>query len=408
MEDTLLISPRIRLLENELKNNICNSHVIESFWGEIEKKGSPIVEEAPQNSATALVTFLYKGSLNTKNVVVWSAFSRFNYKTNQMECIPNTNIWYKTYEIRNDVRFLYYFSVNDLLDDDMYKRSSNLIYDPLNNATFTFIKNDENPESEERIASLFEMPYADKFIWTAQNNSSAKGTVEVHRFHSNLLNNDRRIWVYTPHGYDKNTTPYGTVVVTDGYEYINLLSAPTVLDNLISEGKIPPMVGIFIETEKDRNIELTCNKTFSDFVAAEVMPWALEHYNITSDPRKNVIAGVSYGGLTASFLGLTHYHIFGNVLSQSGSYWWSPKDDGNFNWMSRQYNAKEKLPLKFYLNVGVLETPDRMIETNEHFRDTLISKGYDLHYETFKSAHDSLYWGETLANGLIALVGLLI
>lgn len=74
------------------------------------------------------------------------------------------------------------------------------------------------------------------------------------------------------------------------------------------------MVGIFIETSKDRNNELICNKTFSDFVADEVMPWALEHYNITEEPSKNVIAGFSLGGLTASFLGLTHSDIFGNVF----------------------------------------------------------------------------------------------
>jgi len=404
MEDKLIISPRINLLKSELKNNISNDKIVENFWSELKKSGTPIVEEISEARDTVLVTFLYKGTEDTKNVVVLSDLSRFNCKTSQMEQILGTNIWYKTYEIRNDVRFLYNFSVNDLLDDDMDKRLSNLTYDLLNPAKFIFPKYDEDPEDIERVASLVKLPYTDKFYWTVLNSASTKGTVEVHRFHSELLNNERRIWMYTPHGYSKDVPPYGAVVVTDGFEYINMLSAPVVLDNLISEGKIPPMVGIFIDTGKDRRVELTCNKNFSDFVAKEVMSWALKNYNITNEPNKNVIAGLSLGGLTASFIGLTHSEVFGNVLSQSGSYWWSPKDEDTFNWMSRQYEAVEKLSLKFYLNTGVLETPDRIIETNENFRDTLKSKGYSVHYETFKSAHNYIYWGETLANGLISLV----
>lgn len=406
MKHDSLLSQRIILLKNELKNNIPNTHVVDNFWNEIKEKGSPIIEEISPDSETILVTFLYKGNDDTRNIIILSPFLGNEYKTSQLEHISNTNIWYKTYELRKDLRIVYNLSVNDLLDDDMTTRDNNLTYDSLNPNKFIFPQNDEDPESKELISSLLELPYTDKFIWSVENDYSAKGTLEVHRFHSKLLNNDRRIWVYTPNGYSRDKLPYGVVVTTDGFKYINLLSAPTVLDNLVSEGKVPPMVGIFIETSKNRTKELNCNKTFSDFVANEVMPWTMEHYNITKEPTKNVIAGLSFGGLTASFLGLNHSHIFGNVLSQSGSYWWSPATDGNFNWMSRQYEAKEKLPLKFYLNIGVLEPADAMIETNENFRDTLISKGYNLTYETFNSGHDYLYWGETLANGLMSLVGI--
>jgi len=406
MEDKLIISPKINFLISELKNNISNDKIVENFWSELKKYGTPIVEEISQDSSTVLVTFLYKGDQDTKNVVLWSEFSSFNYKTNQMEQILGTNIWHKTYEIRKDVRFLYHFSVNDLLDDDRENRDSNLTCDPLNPYKFIFPKYDEDPEDKDGVSSLVELPYADKYYWSVLNNGSSKGTVEIHRFHSGLLNTERRIWVYTPHGYSKDSIPYGTIVVTDGFEYINLLSAPVVLDNLISEGKIPPMIGIFIDTAKDRFNELTCNNDFSDHISTEVMPWALKNYNITNVPNKNIIAGLSLGGLTASFIGLSHSELFGNVLSESGSYWWSPEEDGNLNWMSRQYETKEKLPLKFYINVGVLELPDLMQETNDNFKNTLISKGYSVHYETFKSGHDYLYWGETLANGLITLVGI--
>jgi enterochelin esterase-like enzyme len=57
-------------------------------------------------------------------------------------------------------------------------------------------------------------------------------------------------------------------------------------------------------------------------------------------------------------------------------------------------------------NVGILETKDRMIDTNIKLRDVLIEKGYTVDFEYFNSGHDYLCWGETLANGLISLMGI--
>lgn len=70
--------------------------------------------------------------------------------------------------------------------------------------------------------------------------------------------------------------------------------------------------------------------------------------------------------------------------------------------MARQFESIDKLNLKFYLNVGILES-DMMLKFNKQFRDVLINKGYDVTYEEFNSGHDYLCWGETLAEGLIAL-----
>jgi enterochelin esterase family protein len=39
-------------------------------------------------------------------------------------------------------------------------------------------------------------------------------------------------------------------------------------------------------------------------------------------------------------------------------------------------------------------------------REALLKKNYDVIYEEFKSGHDYLCWGETLANGLISLIGI--
>ncbi|MFZ4621947.1 MAG: alpha/beta hydrolase-fold protein, partial [Bacteroidota bacterium] len=55
----------------------------------------------------------------------------------------------------------------------------------------------------------------------------------------------RSIKVYRPAGYD-TLSNLPTVYVHDGFEYIDFAFAPTILDNLIAEGRIPPVIAVFI------------------------------------------------------------------------------------------------------------------------------------------------------------------
>ena len=107
----------------------------------------------------------------------------------------------------------------------------------------------------------------------------------------------------------------------------------------------------------------------------------------------------------ASYIGLNHSDVFGNVLSQSGSYWYKPEGFEGQEWLGHEYGQIERLPLEFYLEVGSLEPEGSMRQTNSKMRDMLRDKGYTVHYSEFKGGHDYLSWGETLANGLLSLVG---
>ncbi len=78
-------------------------------------------------------------------------------------------------------------------------------------------------------------------------------------------------------------------------------------------------------TAKERNRELPCNPSFVDFLVQELPPWVRERYHVTTDPAKTIVAGQSYGGLAAAYAGFCHSDVFGNALSQSGSFWWKPE-----------------------------------------------------------------------------------
>ena len=78
--------------------------------------------------------------------------------------------------------------------------------------------------------------------------------------------------------------------------------------------------------------------------------------------------------------------------------------------MVRQFLSSPKLPLRFYLAAGTFEI-DRdggggnILESTRYLRDVLLAKGYQVHYQQFVGGHDGLSWRGTLADGLIALLG---
>jgi enterochelin esterase-like enzyme len=235
----------------------------------------------------------------------------------------------------------------------------------------------------------------------------------MNRFHSDILKNERRIWIYTPPGYIHDGEPYDLLILFDGRAYLVFVPTPTILDNLLADGLIPPMVAVLIHNpdRETRSRELPCYPPLVDFLSQELMPWVHQQCNVTTDPAHTIIGGSSYGGLASAFAGLKHPELFGNILSQSGSFWWKPEEEIEHEWLPRQFITAEKLPLRFYLDVGLLEdgaTPDNgpsHIVANRHMRDILQARGYQLHYAEYSGGHDYVCWQGNLADGLLALIG---
>ena len=243
-----------------------------------------------------------------------------------------------------------------------------------------------------------------------------------HRITSKLLGNDRSLSIYTPHGYNADAKPYGVLVLFDESAYLTVGAAPTTLDNLIAAGRIPPLVAVLVGSidQPTRSRELPCNPLFADFLHEELLPWVRREYHVTSDPRHITVGGSSYGGLAAVFASFRHPESFGNVLCQSGSFWWAPGhkfDDPNPrdgerepNWLARQFILGAQQPIRFFLEAGLFENDisgsgGQILETSRHLRDVLRARGYEVHYQEFAGGHDFLNWRGSLADGLMALLG---
>ncbi len=412
--DDELSSPRLQALKREIEAG--NRAALESFWQEMAKQTTPLIEPVTDDTHYRLVTFVWRAKEETRHVVIFGGAGGFDVSKNHLARLLDTDLWFRTYKIRSDARFTYSLSPNDSLVPFRDLKPGDM--KAMVQRVSTFKPDPFNPHKMSQgllTSSLAELPDAPPQPYTIKRADAPVGKVEEKKIKSAILNNERKAWVYTPPSYQTSGKPYGLLVIFDGMAYIALVPTPIILDNLIAEAKIPPLVAVIIDnpTQTSRNVELPCHAPFADFLAKELVPWMRQNYHVTADPKQTVVAGSSYGGLASMWAGFRHSKVFGNVLSQSGSYWWRPEDnpEGEHEWLTRQVGASPRLPLKIYMDVGLMEigpTPGdgpTMVVTNRHLRDILRIKGYAVQYAEFNGGHEYLNWRGTLSDGLIYLLG---
>ncbi len=249
--------------------------------------------------------------------------------------------------------------------------------------------------------------------WTKVDGKVPKGTVDPFTVDDHFYNSKRKVWIYTPAGYDaKSTVAYGLIVSFDGEDYIKDIPAPVILDNLIAAKKIAPTIQVFVDNSADRLGDLANHQKFADFVAKDLIPWVRKNYRVTTEPAKTVTCGYSASGLAAAYVAYRHPELFGAVFSQSGAFWRGNEGASSpSEWLTGQYEASPKLNIKFYIVVGGDETTRNasgksMVETSRHMRDVLIAKGNSVGYLEFPHGnHEPGSWKQELADGLIFLIG---
>jgi enterochelin esterase family protein len=403
-------SPRL----GELRKAIAagESGALERFWGRISEEGAPLVEPIVGAKDEVLVTYLWRGGDETKNVLV--VISAIDLATPEgiagakLERLPQTDLWYLSRRMRSDARFAYSFSVNDSLAPlaqatpaEEEARWNVLVADPKNS----------RPALDPQ-ASLAELPAAPKQPWIVPHPENPTGRLEERTLKSERLGNERIVRVYTPPGYDPKGSPYPLVVILDGRTYTAEIPTPTILDNLLAAGRIPPIVAVFVAnpSAESRLAEFTCNPKFAEFLARELIPWVRGGWHVTTDPARTAIAGSSLGGLAAACAAVSTPEIFGNVLSISGSFYWQMAGESEPEGLARRFATGPKLPLRFYLEAGLMEDRQRpdspsLLTANRHLRDVLEAKGYAVDYKEFNGGHSILNWRGSIADGLQALFG---
>ena len=218
-------------------------------------------------------------------------------------------------------------------------------------------------------------------------NDVPRGEVHHHFYSSTVAADDRDYYVYTPAGYDPTAKKtYPVLYLLHGYSddasgWTAVGRANVILDNLIAQGKVKPMIvvmplgygtmqiitlgwGAWGHTDvRDKNFS-----RFREALLTEVIPQVESEYRVTKDRNSRAIAGLSMGGSESLLTGLNNLDKFAWVgaFSSGGI----PDDfEKDFPGLDAKANAQLRL---LWIACG---TEDRLISVNRNLREWLKTKG---------------------------------
>ena len=392
------VSPKLQSLEKSLRSR--QAVAIEEFWTEVSQSGgTPLVECPKALAPDCLVTFLWRGDASTTNVVVRGEALPEAPAENLFSHLQGTDLWYRTYRFRDDARFMYMFSINDPLTSwdiegpERTKRYAGVRTDPLN----------------RRNASYVSLPRAPSERWTEQRPGTAHGAIRRYELPSAALSGKRSIDVYATPGFQPQAGITPVLLLFDGDESRDLLQVPVILDNLFAEQRIEPMLAVFlIQPYERRESDLGCSSATNRYLVDELLPWLRKEYKIRTAPEQTVAAGASLGGLAAAYAALHSPGDIARVLSQSGAFWWG-KTDSEHEWLTSEVRSSPRVNVKFYLDVGLMETKGETIsqlQTNRRLNALLRLQGYSVIYREFNGIHGFPCWRAGFADALLALLSM--
>jgi enterochelin esterase-like enzyme len=288
-----------------------DSATVESTWGQL--KSSQKIPYVVGDS----VAFLFKGKAKSISWMgdfnAWGYDKNFNVAGKQL----SNNIWLLKTAFPQNARLDYKILVN----------GSEWILDPVNPYQQWSGVGGGSPNSELRMPQWKEIP-------TPALPANAIGnTTDDILFYSNALGYQIMYKIYTPAGY-ANLEKLPIIYVTDGYEYLHpkMGNMSTILDNLIVEKKIKPIVAVFVDhrepvnrSNNRRMKEMSLNADYLKFFTDELVPHVEQSLKVSSIPSERGIMGTSLGGLNAAYFAFSRPDVFGLSGIQSPSFYTQPQ-----------------------------------------------------------------------------------
>ncbi len=234
------------------------------------------------------------------------------------------------------------------------------------------------------------------------------GDVNESWYYSNIRKEWRRCFVYTPPAYQndlKNKYPvlylqHGMAEDETGWSRQGKVSF--IMDNLIAEGKVVPMIVVM----DSGNIEVAFNARsnqsrdqygadFTPVLLTEIIPHIESKYRVLTDRENRAMAGLSWGGFQTFNTTLNNLDKFSYIGGFSGA------GSIDLNQLSTAYNGVFANPQEFnkkvhvlFMGIGSEENPAR----TKNLADGLKAAGINnvVYYESPGTAHEWLTWRRCL------------
>src|SRR2546423_7868494 len=223
----------------------------------------------------------------------------------------------------------------------------------------------------------------------------------------------RKITVYIPAQYEPGSeSPF--MVIHDGPTGPPNMELPRILDNLIAQQRVPPLILVMIANgggdaqghQRGKEYD-TMSGVFAEYIETEVLPRVEKNCKVklTKDPDGRAAMGNSSGGSAALIMAWFRTDLYHRVLTTSGTFvnqaW--PFDtkypDGAWGFHETLIPKEPKKPIRIFISVGDTDLlhpnvmRDRMhawVEANHRMAKVLKAKGYDYQYLFCRGARHSV------------------
>jgi enterochelin esterase-like enzyme/sugar lactone lactonase YvrE len=222
---------------------------------------------------------------------------------------------------------------------------------------------------------------------------------------SKIFSGTIRNWsIYVPAQY-REEEPAAVMVFQDGEGMRDVKRrwrVPTVFDNLIARGEMPPTIAVFINPGHDKSRPMRNNRAsnrgfeydslgnaYVRFLLEEVLPELEKKYRISSDPAMRGIGGSSSGAICAFNAAWERPDAFGKVYSSVGSF--TNLRGGNV--FPALVRKTEQKPIRIYMADTSGDVDNAFGSwwwANQQMASALAYMGYDVRFDSAEGyAHNA-------------------
>lgn len=386
----------------------------ERWWQQLQQQGIPLIE--PGEKGTCQVTFFWRDPqgdpLHSDTRRVWINITgvtdhHHTASPSSLTPVPDTDVWWWQTTLPADWRGSYCL-IPDNQTETFTGQADMQALRQWWGQKFRQAQSDPlNPlrswsAGRGMSVSPLHLPLApEQQVWRAVDEGRAATlSLQQHLWRSQRLGNQRQVWLYVTGEADAADRPLALLL--DGQFWAHSMPVAGPLQELTAAGELPPAVYVMIDIidREHRTRELTCNPDFWLAIQHELLPQIQQWAPFRAD--STLVAGQSFGGLSATYATLTWPETFAGAVSLSGSFWWPARGDPN-GWLPQQVQqgSLQATSRRFYLEAGRRER--LILAANEQFQRDLTAAGHQVSYHPVEGGHDALCWRGGLLAGLKAM-----
>ena len=211
-----------------------------------------------------------------------------------------------------------------------------------------------------RMASGIEIPFTQGRYY--EEKDVPHGDIRIKKYYSATAKAWRRMFIYTPPGYDFKTSEKFPVLYIlhgggeDERGWANQGKTDVILDNLIAEKRAKPMLVVMPDANfSGAGFSEEYLLKVEEEIKGVIIPFIEKNYRVKAEPSGRALAGLSMGGLNTLYTGIKNNNMFSS-LGVFSSGWIMPiqNDIANaqYDLMKKNHAAINKNLKNFWIAMG--------------------------------------------------------